>query len=87
MVFILLLEVKRNPNKDIYPVFMAIRNHEKRGWCVRLMRTSDTKPFNWPEACSSKTHASGESYILERGNSRHSGFKLQLVWALSQISS
>ncbi len=63
------------------------RHHEEREWCVRLMRTSDMKPFNWPEACTSKTHASGEKYILERGNSRHSGLKLQLAWALSQISS
>lgn len=51
---------------------------------MRLKSTSDMKPFNWPEARRSKT---GEKYILERGNSRHSGFKLQLAWALSQISS
>lgn len=63
------------------------RNHEKRDWCARLTRPSDTKPCNWPEAHRSKAHASGEKYILERGNSRHSGLKLQLVWALSQISS
>lgn len=43
------------------------------------------KPFNWPEARRSKAHASGEKYILERGNSRHSGFKLQLACAPSQI--
>lgn len=63
------------------------RNHERRDWSVRLTRTSDMKPFNMPEACTSKTHAPGEKYILERGNSRHSGLKLQLVWAPSQISS
>lgn len=54
---------------------------------MRLKSASDMKPFNWPEAQRSKTHASGEKYILECGNSRHSGFKLQLAQALSQISS
>lgn len=35
------------------------RNHKELDLCVMLRRTFDMKPFNWPEASRSETHASG----------------------------